>query len=224
MKKIVPFTKELMFKTKIGEIISIALDNTLKLDNNLVSGEFIVNGTYKMLADSQIDSEFKYNLPVDITIDNKYDTNECIVSIDDFTYEIINEEKLKVNISVLLDNLNLKELDNQVITKDELTLENDLREEEFEMLFDEELNDDYEKLETIKDERPKDITDITDDLFNQIEDTKEYSVYRVYKVVEGDTLELICEKYKTTKEILMDYNDLDNLKIGNKIIIPSIDE
>ena len=224
MKKIVPFTKELMFKTKIGEIISIALDNTLKLDNNLVSGEFIVNGTYKMLADSQIDSEFKYNLPVDITIDNKYDTNECIVSIDDFTYEIINEEKLKVNISVLLDNLNLKELDNQVIKKDELTLENDLREEEFEMLFDEELNDDYEKLETIKDERPKDITDITDDLFNQIEDTKEYSVYRVYKVVEGDTLELICEKYKTTKEILMDYNDLDNLKIGNKIIIPSIDE
>ena len=35
MKKIVPFTKDLMFKTRIGEITSIALDNTLKLENLL---------------------------------------------------------------------------------------------------------------------------------------------------------------------------------------------
>ena len=109
MKKIVPFTKDLMFKTKIGEITSIALDNTLKLDKEFVSGEFIVSGTYKMLEGSQIEEEFKYNIPVDITIDSKYDTSKCMVSIDDFSYEIINEEKLKVNISVMLDDLDIKD-------------------------------------------------------------------------------------------------------------------
>ena len=44
MKKIVPFTKDLMFKTKIGEITSIALDNTLKLDIQNVSGQDSVEG------------------------------------------------------------------------------------------------------------------------------------------------------------------------------------
>lgn len=92
MKKIVPFTKDLMFKTKIGEITSIALDNTLKLDGETVSGEFIVSGTYKMLDVSQTEEEFKYNIPVDITIDPKYETKNCVVSIDDFSYEIINEK------------------------------------------------------------------------------------------------------------------------------------
>lgn len=230
MKKIVPFTKELMFKTKIGEITSIALDNTLKLDNNLVSGEFNINGTYKMIIDSQIEEKFNYNLPVDITIDTKYDTNDCIVSIDDFTYEIINEEKLKVNISVLLDNLNIKSepiLEGETtLIKEELIEEIDTREDkDFDMLFDSLDNIEIDEIDSIQEEPKRDdINTITDDLFDQIEDSKEYSVYRVYKVLEGDTIDLICEKYKTTKEVLMDYNDLDNLKIGNKIIIPSIDE
>ena len=108
MKKIIPFSKDLMFKTKINEITSIAIDNTLKLDNNLVSGEFLINGTYKMIENGELEENFNYNIPVDITIDNKYDTSNCSISIDDFTYEIINEDNLRVNISVMLDDLDIK--------------------------------------------------------------------------------------------------------------------
>ena len=238
MKKIVPFTKDLMFKTKIGEITSIALDNTLKLDRENVSGEFIVSGTYKMLEASSLEEEFKYNIPVDITIDSKYETKNCVISIDDFSYEIINEEKLKVNISVMLDDLDIKE---DPIEKVEVVLPDDERNSLEYDLLDNEIESDLEnlfleskesiKLETSlkKEESNLNVNiekenTLENNLFENISDAHEYSIYRVYTVKEDDTLDIIYEKFSTTKEILADYNDLDNLKVGCKIIIPSQDE
>ena len=148
MKKIVPFTKDLMFKTRIGEITSIALDNTLKLENNNVYGEFIISGTYKMLG-GETEEEFKYNVPVDITIDTKYDTTNCLISIDDFSYEIINEEKLKVNISVMLDDLDIKEDPIETI---EVEASDDRTPKEFTML-DQELDEIIELLDRVKNEK-----------------------------------------------------------------------
>lgn len=237
MKKIVPFTKDLMFKTKIGEITSIALDNTLQLDKEFVSGEFIVSGTYKMLEGSQIEEEFKYNIPVDITIDSKYDTSKCQVSIDDFSYEIINEEKLKVNISVMLDDLDIKEDPIETI---EVSVNED-REEQIEETENEKdiLNNIDTELSnlaigsgntainneiTINNNEIKDDKTFEDELLENMSDEKEYSIYRVYTVKEDDTLDLIYDKFNTNKETLMDYNDLDNISVGSKIIIPSQDE
>lgn len=218
MKKIVPFTKDLMFKTKISEITSISLDNTLELNKELVSGEFIVSGTYKVLSENSLEEEFKYSIPVDIAIDSKYDTKNCLISIDDFTYEIINEEKLKVNISVMLDDLDIKE---DEIEKIEIVLPN----EDIELRNDNniEINDIIEAKKEI--EINKNIKEEqTDNLFNNINNTKEFSVYRVYTVLESDTLDLIYEKFNTTKEILSEYNDLLNISVGSKLIIPSQDE
>ncbi|MBQ8473215.1 MAG: LysM peptidoglycan-binding domain-containing protein [Bacilli bacterium] len=240
MKKIVPFTKDLMFKTKIGEITSIALDNTLTLDLQNVSGEFIISGTYKILESSQLEEEFKYNIPVDITIDSKYETSSCSISIDDFSYEIINEEKLKVNISVMLDDLDIKE---DKIEKIEVVLPNEDLEREFKgeeenredsefELLDSSMEEELENLvlENKKIETKNQMTyqenklNFQEKLLENVENEKEYSIYRVYTVKEDDTLDLIYEKFNTTKEILSDYNDLDNLVVGSKIIIPSEDE
>lgn len=251
MKKIVPFTKDLMFKTKIGEITSIALDNTLKLDEETVSGEFIVSGTYKMLDVSQTEEEFKYNIPVDITIDPKYETKNCVVSIDDFSYEIINEENLKVNISVMLDDLDIKEDPVETIEVvvpkedkeefEEVEVQDERKEKEFTFL-ESDVNDDLKELENLAKEKNISIkkeevvsekksseeinvnTDFSETLFQDIEEEKEFSIYRVYTVKEDDTIDIICDKFNTNKEILSDYNDLDNLVIGSKLIIPSQDE
>ena len=250
MKKIVPFTKDLMFKTKIGEITSIALDNTLKLDEETVSGEFIVSGTYKMLDVSQTEEEFKYNIPVDITIDPKYETKNCVVSIDDFSYEIINEENLKVNISVMLDDLDIKEDPVETIEvvvpkedkeTNEVEVQDERKEKEFTFL-EGDVNDDLKELENLAKEKNISIkkeevvsekksseeinvnTDFSETLFQDIEEEKEFSIYRVYTVKEDDTIDIICDKFNTSKEILSDYNDLDNLVIGSKLIIPSQDE
>ena len=62
-------------------------------------------------------------------------------------------------------------------------------------------------------------------LFDNIDASSEtYKSYKVYIVREGDDLEFIMEKYTTTKEILEQYNDLKEIKIGDKIIIPSENE
>lgn len=226
MKKIVPFTKDLLFKTKISEITSIALDNTLALDNEFISGEFIVSGSYKMLEGSQLEEEFKYNIPVDITIDSKYETKNCVISIDDFSYEIINEEKLKVNISVMLDDLDIKE---DKIEKIEVVLPDELERDVEDLVFLEEESNLEEiieakkEIELTKTDKLEDISN-TNQLFENMTDTKEFSIYRVYTVLEDDTMELIYEKFNTTKEILMEYNDLDNVSVGSKLIIPSEDE
>ena len=246
MKKIVPFTKDLMFKTKIGEITSISLDHTLKLDNNFVSGEFLIDGTYKIQESSELAESFNYKIPVDIAIDSKYDTKNCNISIDDFTYEIINEECLKVNISVMLDDLDIKDEKEEIENIEVESLDrNDFDE------IDEISNiDDSNKVETkLKDNlnnksinnssinninvdidskvlvnNKKNDKDIEKEIFDNLNNDSDYSIYRVYTVKDDDTVDLILEKFNVTREILADYNDLDNLMVGSKIIIPSIDE
>ena len=244
MKKIVPFSKEINFQNKIGEITSISLDNTLKLDNQFVSGEFIITGLYKMISTSDIEESFEYKIPVDIAIDNKYETKNCTISIDDFTYEIINEEILKINISVSLDDLDIKEDEIETIEieaprEDIFNLDIDLpnMEKEIENSLKDNLENKTIKTKEIEQENQElkqknnnikltneSKKDIELDLFNNLNDDKEYSIYRVYTVKEDDTIELILDKFNISRELLSDYNDLDNLVVGSKIIIPSIDE
>ena len=50
MRQIVPFKKDITFKSKIGELVSISLDHDLTLkDDDTLSGYFYLKGTYKML-------------------------------------------------------------------------------------------------------------------------------------------------------------------------------
>jgi len=44
----------------------------------------------------------------------------------------------------------------------------------------------------------------------------------VYIVREGDTIDSIMSKYKITRDLLNEYNDLNELKLGDKLIIPEI--
>ena len=72
------------------------------------------------------------------------------------------------------------------------------------------------KMDTVKNEDIK-------SLFDNIDDTNEtYSTYRVCILRENETVEMIMQKYSVTKDILELYNNLSELKIGDKIIIPSL--
>ncbi len=192
MNKIIPFNKEIKFEDKIGEITSIALDDTLKfIDSYTIGGELIVRGCHKYM---DIEDDFSYPIPTSIAVDDKYDTSKTTISIDDFYYEIINDDTLKVKIDILLDNLFFKEQEIEPVI------------EEVKVLND-------------RDEEIKEETNIVGE-----EPSKDYSVYRVYVVTYDDGLEDILEKFHITKEELANYNDISNIKPGMKIIIPSIDE
>lgn len=193
MNKIIPFNKEIKFNETIGEITSILIDNTLEFfDSYSITGDLIVKGSHRI---GDIEEDFNYSIPTTITVDDKYDTSEAKIILDDFYYEIVNEDILKVKIDLILDNLSFKE--NRVEPLNE------------EVIYDEIIPEE-------KEEEPDIISDTLVD--------KEYSVYRVYVVVEGDTLNSILEKYNITSEELSYYNDINNIKPGIKLIIPSIDE
>ncbi len=297
MKQIIPFHKEILFKTMIGEITSIALDHTLAFTtSDTIEGDFIVSGTYKMTEASQIEEDFSYPISVDVAIDDKYDTKNAKIAIDDFYYEIINDEILKVNIDLLIDGLeehqiilahDMKELSKDVpdevesIEKieDEIITIDDFKEEteEFREVKDEKIDDDLlreetdlfkqtgdnpikmevkpideinlpteeevevlplnneihqemekpipvtplvEKvIETTKNDEPSTINSIFETLNDDLET---FATYSVYIVREGDTIDSILEKYKVTREDLAEYNNLEEVTLGSKLVIPTI--
>ena len=49
-----------------------------------------------------------------------------------------------------------------------------------------------------------------------------YSTYKDYFEKESDTIESIVINYGITRELLEQYNDISDVKIGDKLIIPSI--
>ena len=61
-------------------------------------------------------------------------------------------------------------------------------------------------------------------IFSNVDDSETYASYYIYIVKEEDTIDKILDSYKITKEELMPYNELENIKPGDKIIIPSKNE
>ena len=110
MKNIIPFKKDIIFKTKLGEITSISLENTLKLIDDVIEGDFIISGEYKEDIDSENEKPFNLKIPFKSVIDDRFTTDKAVVDIDDFYYEIKDNNILLVSIDVLIDKLEEKPL------------------------------------------------------------------------------------------------------------------
>lgn len=273
MKKVVPFTKTISFRTMIAEITDIEVNHTLALnENHEVVGDILVDGKYKMTDASQIEEEFHYKLPFTIDIDERYNLDNLEIIISDFYFEIINEEDLKINVEIEMDGIEenklpkLEEKRNSLEEVSEVldTEEDFVRNKEDDILIPVEIEEKKEKLEVpqnnplhkLAEEIKKDI--LTEDIqlvevtkqeakkeikkettsvkqekdnntssnnmssiFSSLASSEEtFSTYYVYMVRETDTIESIIEKYQTTKEELQNYNDLTNVKVGSKLIIP----
>ena len=214
MKKIVPFKKDISFDNNIAEISSISLEHTLKLqEENIVSGEFIISGTYKMTEASLNVDPFEYKLPFDISVDKKYDTKNIDVDINDFYYEVTNNEILSVSIEVVLDGLEEKpreEKEENTLTDEIETLE-ETREVENQTQT---VNAENNEIEVNEETNVKSI-------FEDLDENERYAVYKVHIVTENDTIESISSEYNVNREDLEAYNVLSELKIGDKLIIPS---
>lgn len=233
MKKIIPFKKEMLFNNNVHEITSISLEHDLKeKENNLVSGNFYISGEYKVSDTSTNTETFNFTLPCDINLDNKYILKNLKIDIDDFYYEVINSNILKVNIDVLLDNLEEKEEIKEEIVEEkrveEETVE-EIEEEKIKLTPVQELKNDLEresddKMEIEEKERcieDEDISSVNSIFGNFSEQKESYKTYKVYIVREGDSIDTILQKYSFSREILEKYNNLNEINLGDKIIIPS---
>ena len=217
MKNIIPFKKDVIFKTNISEVTSISLENTLTIKDDLIKGEFIVSGEYKISEKSVAVDPFNLNLPFEIIIDEKYNTEKATIDIDDFYYEIINDNILRIAIDVLIDKLEERPIIEELIDK---TPKRDVIEEE-RCIEPEEV---IEVIENKKIERDtkEEMEQKINSLFNQFsKDSEVYVTYNVFIVRDGDTIESILDKYNIDLEELQKYNDLSELKLGDKLIIPN---
>ena len=207
-----------MFKTKLSEITSISLENTLNLKDNQVSGDFIVSGEYKVTDNSTTVEPFELKLPFEIIIDDSYDTSKATIDIDDFYYEIINDNSLSICIDVLINHLTEKIIVDELA--DVTPVRTILNVDEDRCIEEESVGDKDMMLE--EDEDKTFVEEKINSIFSNVaSDNDTYVTYNVFIVREGDTLESILEKYNTTEEELKKYNDLSNLKLGDKLIIPN---
>lgn len=214
MKNIIPFKKDVIFKTNISEVTSISLENTLTINKDVIEGSFIVSGEYKISDKSISVDPFNLELPFEIVIDEKYDTSKAIIDIDDFYYEIINDNVLRIAIDVLVDKLEEKPLIEEFSLIDE-TPKREVIEEDISEV------DTFERCIEPEDNQIE-VKEKINSLFNKFSKESEvYVTYNVYIVREGDTIESILDKYAIDVEELKKYNDISELKLGDKLIIPN---
>lgn len=171
---------------------------SISLDHDLSIKDKLLSGNFYVkgayLTKLEEEDDYSYKIPFEITISDKYDISDTIFDIEDFYYETV-DDKLRINIEVYIDGLVEKEEEEEKEIKED-------REEPVETKV---------KVEDV-------LTNI-----NSNNDEK-YTTYNIYIFRETDTLKDVMDKYHVTREKLSEYNDLEGLKTGSKIIIPSTNE
>lgn len=211
MRHIIPFSKEIVFKTNIATITSISLEHEEKIFDGEVNGDFIIFGDYKVHSDTTEKELFKYRLPFTTLIPDNIIKDSVKIEIVDFNYEIIDKDVLKVDISFSLEG-NLKE---EVETVEE--------DRKYEKELDQFLDNIIEKEENIKEVREdKEEINEPQEIEVKKEDKDEYITYHIHIVKEEETIEVIMKTYGVSLDYLKEYNDISNIKVGDKIIIPQV--
>ena len=240
MKRIISFEKKLEFPSMVGEITSISLEHTLQfINSSSIEGSFLISGTYKLTEASCIEDKFEFKIPTEILLNEHLDTTTTKIEIDDFYYEIENDENLICYIDVLVEGVEEIEIPEESVKElpqlqeieipqkeesrecdgDSYQEDNNIKEDVIETTQEEiieellEENDMKQEENNLKEETPSLFSSLRDD-----EDT--FATYSVYILRQDETLQTILDKYKVTKEDLEDYNDLSTITIGSKIIIP----
>lgn len=259
MKQIVTLEKEIAFKTMVGEISSISLEPDLSFINDSeIEGNLIISGTYKMTEASTIEEDFNYKVPVEIMLTTSLEEETRGVDINNFTYAIVNEEALQINVELIIEGLEKIEVEEESEEEDNSDVrdvsdeEDNSTREEIEVLTTEESTKEelpsFEEVEELPSLENIDVKEepvmmeetieveptmkedtnnkqVMDSIFSAFANTDEtYSTYSVYILREDDNLDEVMSKYNTNREVLSEYNDLDNLKVGAKLIIPTMVE
>ena len=243
MKSIIPFTKELDFKTKVSEITSISLEREFEVNTSSIEGSLYVSGDYKSHEVSANVTPFNFKIPFTIEIPDNLVEESITLEISDFAYEMEENSKIKVSIELELfgEEKEIEEEEDEDITPIEVDGEEIVKmleeasEKEKEMEKEDRAEPKEEPTEEEKEEAPADTVDETreetEDMTSEnviitgaSNTPDEYTTYHIHSVKEGETIETICTMYNSNLSLLNDYNDLSEVSKGMKIIIPENDE
>lgn len=207
----IPFNKVIPFKESIAEIVSISLEKDISINDKELLGDFLVSGEYKNL-DINVDTKpFEHVIPFSVDLDEDIILDTLNYEIEDFSYNIENTDTLSINI-ILHITADKKEFIN---VEDVLEKEREIFKETNEEIP---LKEESTIIENnIKENNETSIISTT----NLKED---YITYHIHIVKVNETLDSISSEYKIEKDKLIELNDITNIEVGDKIIIPDLDE
>ncbi len=212
MKNVIPFTKEITFDNKISEITSISLEENYNCTEDTIDGEFIVSGDYKTHELSVNKESFSYKLPFSVDLTEKIIPDTLNFEITDFSYDILNDNILKVNIEFSFDAKRDESTRDYASEVEELLNNDSLEEPKIEEKIEDENEDRLDK---------EDENTIIDSIKDE---DNEYITYHIHVIKESEKVESICTMYKTNANLIAEYNDLTDFKVGEKLIIVEEDE
>ncbi len=209
----IPFESVIPFKTPIYEITKMSLEHDFNVNDGVVLGNFYVTGEYRSHEVSVNSENFKYTLPFTVELNNRIKTDTLEFNIEDFSYDVLEGNKLKVNIEYSLEAEGEEEREElfEEVKDDDLKEEMSILEEK------EEVKEDSEE-ERISPEEEKTIMEsvpLDDDT---------YVTYHIHIVKESETYETISTLYNVPSSLIKEYNNLDELATGDKVLIPKCDE
>ena len=262
----IPFESEIPFKTNISEVTKMSLEHDFNVNDEVVLGNFYISGEYRSHDLSVNVDPFNYTLPFSVSYPDNLIEDSLEFNIEDFSYEIINNNTLKVSIEYSLkgevrsDELFEKVDDSEFAS--ELAFIDDFIDRDYETDVKEEC---VEEIENIEEEKVLERANIENDILeskkeenveltkvevndevvqesvNEVDDRlteKEektimetiknsddtFVTYHIHIMKESETLESICALYSVPSSLISEYNNIENLSMGDKILIPKIDE
>ena len=226
MKSVVPFTKDILFKSKIAEITSISLEHELDVKEDSVTGNFIISGDYKSHEVSVNKEEFLYKLPFSVELTENIDLKTFNFEILDFYYDVIDNDTLRINIEFEVKAEKKEEkIEEREVKQEEIftPVEEEIESIEVEIPVSNKIEEPVEIKEQVKKEKPEERVEKEEQetILNNIDvEEDDFMTYNIHIVREMESFESISEKYNVSVDLLKEYNNLESINIGDKIIIP----
>lgn len=225
MNQKIEFKKDCMLKTYVSSITVISLTHDYKILDDTIEGYFDVTGSYKVTMSSVETESFMFTIPFTIALSSLIDKDTIDLKLSDFNYSV---EKDVLHLKMFLDmdyqeieikedikdNEEIDNMINDLIDKDSTTDIKSPSEFHNEVMLDNVL-DSKEEVSSKENVSEKNFNTI----FNEVKESN-FSKYKVYIMRSEDTLESILVKYNVTMDEIKEYNDIDNINIGSKIVIP----
>lgn len=225
MNQKIEFKKDCMLKTYVSSITDISLTHDYKILDDTIEGYFDVTGSYKVTMSSVETESFMFTIPFTIALSSLIDKDTIDLKLSDFNYSV---EKDVLHLKMFLD-MDYQEIEIKEEVEDNEEIDNminDLMDKESttnikspsefhnEVMLDNVI-DSKEEVST----KEKVSEENFNTIFNEVKENN-FSKYKVYIMRSEDTLESILVKYNVTMDEIKEYNDIDNINIGSKIVIP----
>lgn len=224
MNQTIEFKKDCIMKTYVAEIEEITLTHDYKVLEDTVEGYFDISGSYKVTKSSVQKEDFMFTVPFTIALSSLIDRDSINLTINDFKYDVEKDIlHLKMSLDMEYEEINKnEESENVDSVTDELLDAMEKEEYHNDVMLDEDssIEDAQKKSEETDEEEKEDTTKEINSILSSFADEKGYYKYKIYIMRKEDTIESVAIKYNVSLDDLKEYNNLESINVGDKIIVP----